>query len=135
MLLIREQRRFLRPRFPFARVAAVAVQSRAAHRHRDGVPKREDECERDFHIACKSRSSTTTNVYVCSRLFFFLVEYWSKNGLLLLLLFFFRGWFFVGSRRGPVVRGMSSFTTARFFSSPNKKERFSSPKNRDSLKP
>ena len=54
-----------------------------------------------------------------------MVKKWSS----LLLLFFFRGWFFVGrrggvgSRRGPVVRGMSSFT-ARFSSSPKKTDIF-----------
>jgi hypothetical protein len=57
-----------------------------------------------------------------------MVKKWSS--LLLLFFFFRKGWFFVdsrggvgSSRRGPVVRGMSSFT-ARFSSSPKKTDIF-----------
>jgi len=68
VVLIREQRRFLRPRFPFARVAAVAVQSRAAHRHGDRVPERQEERERDFHsfrvLVSSSSSSSSSCVFV-----------------------------------------------------------------------
>tara|TARA_B100000085_G_scaffold270251_1_gene282461 strand:+ start:793 stop:1008 length:216 start_codon:yes stop_codon:yes gene_type:complete len=58
-----------------------------------------------------------------------MVKKWSS--LLLLFFFFRKGWFFVdsrggvgSSRRGPVVRGMSSFTAKRFSSSPKKTDIF-----------
>ena len=75
-VLIREQRRFLRPRFLFARVAAVAVLSRAAHRHRDGVPERDDEAERGIFISrLGGRSAVETPMFFVFLSVFLLVEY------------------------------------------------------------